>query len=159
MRFANSVINGFESKEHDPMILGYLFNDFASKPIILIDVPFCSENEKVSKEQLKKLKAFTKKNYDFRIVWKIKKIIQLFPLKKENPYPSCKIYEGVCFCKKNYIGETKRNVDKDSEPVKHLFQHPDHVFQWKVLMSAPMNYQKREKFGGILHSSETYNLK
>ena len=41
----------------------------------------------------------------------------------------------------NYIGEAKRNVitrwnehenpSKDSEPAKHLFQHSDHVFQWK----------------------------
>ena len=38
MRFVNSVINDFESKEHDPMILNYLFNDFESKPIVLIDI-------------------------------------------------------------------------------------------------------------------------
>ena len=79
---------------------------------------------------------------------------KLFPLKEKNPYPSCKIYEGVCSCKENYVGETKRNVitrwnehenpNKDSEPAKHLFQHPDHVFQWKVLMSAPMNNRKRK---------------
>ena len=40
--------------------------------------------------------------------------------------------------------KTKRNVinrwnepenpNKDSEPAKHLFQNPDHVFQWKVLV-------------------------
>ena len=28
MRFVNSLINYFESKEHDPMIPSYLFNDF-----------------------------------------------------------------------------------------------------------------------------------
>ena len=76
------------------------------------------------------------------------------PLKEGNPYPSCKIYEGVCSCKENYIGETKRNVitrwnehenpNKDSEPAKHFFQHPDHVFQWEVLMSAAMNNCKRK---------------
>ena len=139
MRFVNSVINDFESKEYDPMIPNYLFNDFESKPIVLIDIPFCNENERASKQLLKKLKVFTKEKYDFRIVWKTKKVRQLFPLKEKNPYPSCKIYEGVCSCKENYIGETKRNVitrwnehenpNKDSEPVKHLFQHPDHVFK------------------------------
>ena len=65
-----------------------------------------------------------------------------------------KSYEGVCSCKENYIGETKRNVvtrwneqenlKKDSEPAKHLFQQPGHVFQWKVLISAPMNNRKRK---------------
>ena len=96
MRFVNSVINGFESKEHNPMIPNYLFNDFESKPIVLMDIPFCNENEKVSKQLLKKLKVFTKEKYDFRIVWKTKKVRQLLPLKEKNPYLSCKIYEGVC---------------------------------------------------------------
>ena len=64
------------------------------------------------------------------------KFRQLVPLKKKNPYPSCKIFEGVCSCKENYIGETKRNVMtrwndhenqiKDSELAKDLFQY--HVF-------------------------------
>ena len=39
LRFVNSVINDFESKDHDPMIPRYLFKDFKSKPIVLIDVP------------------------------------------------------------------------------------------------------------------------
>ena len=131
MRFVNSVINNFESKEYDPMIPNYLFNDFESKPIVLLDIPFCNENEKVSKQLLKKLKVFIKEKYDFRIVLKTKKVRQLFASKEKNPYPSCKFYEGVCSCKKNYIGETKRNVitrwnkhenpNKDSEPAKHLF--------------------------------------
>ena len=103
MRFVNSAINDFESKEHGPMIT-------KSKPIVLIDIPFFNENEKVFKQLLKKLKVFTKEKYDFRIVRKTKKVKQLFPLKEKNPYHSCKIYEGVCSCKENYIGETKRNV-------------------------------------------------
>ena len=93
MRFVNSVINGFESTEHDPVIPSYLFNYFESKPIVLIGIPFCNENERVSKQQLKELKVFTEEKYDFRIVWKTKKVKQLFPLKEKNPYPSCKIYE------------------------------------------------------------------
>ena len=62
------MINDFESKEHDPMIPNYLFNHFESKSIVLIDIPFCNENERVSKQLLKKLKVFTKEKYDFRIV-------------------------------------------------------------------------------------------
>ena len=48
MRFLNSVINDFESKRHDPMVPSFLFNDFESKPIAVIDVLFCNENENVS---------------------------------------------------------------------------------------------------------------
>ena len=169
MRFVNSVINDFESKEHDPMILNYLFNDFESKPIVLIDIWFCNENKIVSKQLLKKLKVFTKEKYDFRIVWKTKKVRQLFPLKEKNPYPSCKIYESVCSFKENCIGETKRNVitcwnehekpNKDSEPAKHLFEHPDFVFQGKVLMSAPMNDRKRKNLEAFFIAAKhsTYN--
>ena len=87
MRFVNSVVNDSESKEYDPTIPTYLFNDFESKPIVLIDIPFCNENERVFKQLLKKLKVFTKEKYDFRIVWKTKKVRQLFPLKEKNPKP------------------------------------------------------------------------
>ena len=93
------MINDFENKEHDPMIPNYFFNDFESKPIVLIDVTFCNKNEKVSKQLLKKLNVFTKEKCDFRIVWKTKKVKQLFPLKEKNPYLLYKIYEGVCSCK------------------------------------------------------------
>ena len=40
MRYVNSVIRNFESKEHDAMIPNYLFSDFESKPIVLIDILF-----------------------------------------------------------------------------------------------------------------------
>ena len=53
MTFVNSVINDFESKEYDPIIPGFFFNDFELKPIVLIDVPFCNENKKVSKQLLR----------------------------------------------------------------------------------------------------------
>ena len=78
---------------------------------------------------------------------------QLFPLKEKNPYPSSKIYEGICTCNETYIGETKRNVatrwnehtnpSKDSGPAKHLNNYPDHKFTWKVVMSAPNNTRLR----------------
>ena len=73
------VINDFERKEHDPMIHNYLFNYTESKSIVLIDIPFCNENERITKQLLKKLKVFTKEKFDFRIVWKTKKVRQLFP--------------------------------------------------------------------------------
>ena len=42
----------------------------------MIDVPFSNENEKVSKQLQKKLKAFTKEQYDFKTIWKTKKVKQ-----------------------------------------------------------------------------------
>ena len=75
MRFVNSVINDFESKEQDPIIPSHLFKDFESETIVFIDVPFCSKyDEKVLKQLLKKLNALAKEKYDFRIVWKTKKV-------------------------------------------------------------------------------------
>ena len=74
------LINDFESKDHDPVIRNYLFNDFDSKSIVSIDVPFCNENEKVSKQLLNKFNVFTKEKYYFRTVWKRKRIWELFPL-------------------------------------------------------------------------------
>ena len=44
----------------------------------------------------------------------------------------------------SFVGMSRENPNKDSEAAKHLFQHPEHVFQWKVLMSAPMNSRKRK---------------
>ena len=135
------------------MISSFLFDNFESKPIVLIDVPFCNKNEKVSKQLFEKLKTSTKVKYDFTTVWKTKKV-RLLSLKEKNTYLSCKTYEALCSCKENYTGETRRNIvtrwnghenpNKDSKPAKHLFQYHDHVFQWKVLMSAPMNNWKRK---------------
>ena len=66
MRFANSLINDFESNEYDPDIPSCLFNDFESRPIVLIHIPFCNVKGKVSKQLLRKLKAFTKEKKHFR---------------------------------------------------------------------------------------------
>ena len=80
-------------------------------------------------------------------------------MKDKNPHPACKVYEGICSCSANYIGETKRNVEtrwnehenpnKDSEPAKHLRKFPDHKFDWKILLTASVN----AKLCKILESS------
>ena len=105
---------------------------------------------------MSKLHVFTNQKFDFAVKWLTKKIRQLFSTKDKNPHPSCKIYEGVCSCSINYIGETKRNVEtrwkehnnpsKNSEPAKHLLvqENSDHFFTWKVLLSAPKNTRLRK---------------
>ena len=75
-------------------------------------------------------------------------------MKDKNPHPACKIYEGICSCSANYIGETKRNVEtrwnehenpnKDSEPAKHLRKFLDHKFDWKILLTAPTSAKLRK---------------
>ena len=67
-------------------------------------------------------------------------------LKDKNLYPVCKIYYGICECGKDYIGKTKRNTkkrysehdnsNKDSDLARHLSQHINHVFKWKILCHA-----------------------
>ena len=135
MRFLNFVMNNFENKEYDPMILNFLFNDFESKPIALIEIPFCNEIEKVSKQLLKKIKLFTKEKYDLRIVWKTKKVRQLFPLKEKNPFFSCKIYERVCSCKEKYTGETKRIVEISIKMQIKIQNKPNISFNTLIMFS------------------------
>ena len=56
------------------------------------------------------------------------------------------------------VGMSKKIQTKiQNQP--NIFLHPDHAFQWKVLMSAPMNIRKREKSRRILYSSEMPSLK
>ena len=67
-----------------------------------------------------------------------KKVKQLFQLKSKNPHPSCVIYKGTWTCKKSYIGENRHNIEswweehediqKDSEPAKHLRSYSGHSF-------------------------------
>lgn len=73
VKFVNSVLNDSESEEHDPMLLSYLLKDCISKPIIWIDFLFCNENNKISKQLLKKLNAFTKEKMILEVFGKQKK--------------------------------------------------------------------------------------
>ena len=90
-----------------------------------------------------------------KIIWKTKKVKNLFFLKDKNPHVSLRIYEGVCSCGENSIGETNRNLETrwaehenpkhNSEPAKHLKLNPTHKFDWKCLIKAS-EYDKKRKF-------------
>ena len=116
-------------------------------------------NENTVKRFLDKLQSFVHHKFDIAVKWFTKKIRSLFRLKDKKS--ACKIYEGICSCSANYIGETKRNVEtrwnkhenlnKDAEPAKHLRKFPYHKFYWKTLLKAPTNAKLRK----ILESSMT----
>ena len=164
--FVNSVINQFEEKisavsADDLIIPEFLFAE--PRKFVLIEIPFCLSNERLSKRFLAKLKQFTKNKIDFAIKWSTKKVKQLFKLKSRNPHPSCKIYEGICSCSQVYIGETKRNVEvrwkeheninKDSNPARHLREFPNHSFEWRIILNAPKNLRLRKNIESLFIAS------
>jgi len=134
----------------------------------LLEFPYCSENETISKRFLSKFHEFTDQRYKVAIKWITRKVKSLFPLKDKNPYPSCQIYEGTCVCGETYVGETKRNVEvrwrehndirKDSEPAKHLRDNPTHQFEWKTLQAAPKNYRPRKNLEATIIATKGPSL-
>ena len=75
-------------------------------------------------------------------------------MKDKTSHVSSVEYEGKCNCGENYIGETGRNVtirwdehsdiDKDSEPAKHIKQFPEYRFNWKILKRVPNKVRQRK---------------
>ena len=137
-----------KSNEEDDYILPPDFFEI-KKQVILIEIPYCEKNETSSKRFLKKFHEFANDLFEIKIKWITKKMRNLFRLNSKNLHPACVIYECICTCKENYVGETKQNVEipweehsdinKISEPSRHLKNNPMHAFTWKVLMTAPIN--------------------
>ena len=135
----------------DVLIPEWLFDDRITKCIRL---PFCETNEQLSKVFINRLDMFTEYKYKFIIIWETRKIRSLFPLKDKVVHKSCIIYDGICSCGQEYIGETKRiakirfdehdNPLKNSEPSKHLRKFPNHAFRWNIITSAPKSLLKRK---------------
>ena len=154
-RFIESVIRDFIK----PLDKDELFiippNMFAvKKPFLLLEIPYCEQNEIASKRFIKKSHQFICDKYDIVVKWLAKKVKSLFPLKDRNLHPSCKIYKGICSCGETYIGETIRNVeerwsehnsaDNKSEPAKHLASNKEHFFLWNILLDAPKDGRTRK---------------
>ena len=113
---------------------------FDERTKIGIQLPFCRRNEFESRKFITKLNKYTKWKFNFHIFWQTHKIETLFKLKDKNIHPSQVIYIGTCTCNQVYIGETACNlevrvnehsdINKQSEPAKHLKKHPEHKFTW-----------------------------
>ena len=101
-RFINSVIRQFQDRSNQSNIDD--FDDYIIPPnsfdipksFILIELPFCENNEIKSKHFLKKFHRFTKDHFEVAIKWKTRQVKTLFPLKGKSIHPSCVIYKGTC---------------------------------------------------------------
>ena len=108
-----------------------------------IQLPFCRRNEFESRKFITKLNKW---KFNFHIFWQTRKIETHFKLKGKNIHPSHVVYRGTCTCNQVNIGETARNlevrvnehsdINKQSEPAKHLKKHPEHKFTCDILTSA-----------------------
>ena len=104
--------------------------------------------------KIKKSKSKIKQKYSFVIIPKKRNIRSLFNLKNKTSHVSSVVYEGKCNCDKNYIGERGRNVtirwdehsdiEKNSEPAKHIKQFAEHRFNLKILRRVPNKVRQRK---------------
>ena len=83
-----------------------------------------------------------------------RKIKSLPKIKDNIKHLSCVIYQGICSCGKNYVGETTRNATTDidkrkqpdgkSETSKHLKNNLLHKFDRTILLRAFSHRLKRK---------------
>ena len=103
---------------------------------------------------MKKLHRFTKESFNIAISWTTRKIRSLFRVKDKNLCPACKIYYGIYECGEDYVGEAVRNTTtrwsehnnptKDTQPARHLKDHLEHNFHWKIICHASKNRALRK---------------
>ena len=154
-RFIESVIRDFITpldKDESFIISPNMFE--VKKPFLLLEIPYCEQNEITSKRFIKKFYQFTGEKYDMAVKCLTKKVKSLFLLKDRNLHPSYKIYKGICSFGETYIGETIRYVeerwsehnivDNKSEPAKHLADNEEHYFLWSILLAAPKDGRTRK---------------
>ena len=101
-----------------------------------------------------KIENFSNEKLKFIVLWSTRNIKSLIPLKDRVKHLSCIIYESKRSCGRLYIGETIRNSDirrneheskaGKSETAKHIADNKSHIFNWKVLVSAPLHFCKRK---------------
>ena len=157
--FTKSVIRGYEHKQNKRQqqedkysILPNIF--LISKESILVEFPYCPQNELVARRFQSKFHQFNNQKFQVTIKWISKKVKTFFSLKDKNPYPAWQIYKGTCVFDQIYIGKTIRivharwnqheDIRKEFEPTKHLRENLNHIFKWEALLQAPKNYRQRK---------------
>ena len=146
-----NTINNFNNVDEELMIPRWLFDE---RKTIAINLPFSNKNEHFSKKFCEKLDFYTNGKVKFNIIRATRKIKSLFKIKDNVKHLSFVIYQGICSCGNNYIGETIRNavtrIDEHeqpngkSEPSKRIKNNPGHKFDWMILSRAPSPRLKRK---------------
>ena len=132
-------------------------NNTENKSFYPIYLPYCESNEKISTKFLQTINRFTNNKFKLTIMWRTKRIKNLFPLKDKNVHRANVIYEGNCQspeCAKKYIGETKINallrwnqhndINHNSSPAEHVKNNQGHTFSWHIITIAPTDDSKRK---------------
>ena len=151
-RFIQSTIDNFKQKqdEEEKLIPDYFFEE---RKRIFIKLPYCTENEQLSRRFLKKLNQFTDGKFMFIIRWQTRKIKSLFKLKDVNKHQSSVVYRAGCIRRNTYIGETMRNFSVRkaehensshmSQPARHLLSNPTHNFIWDIIHKEQSLFKRR----------------
>ena len=81
----------------------------------------------------------------FLLFGKLRKLKTYSFLKDKNPHIACQIYEGVCSCGQNYIGETERNVSTRWAEHENV-----NLWYWADFRYFPLAREDRLLNGGVL---------
>ena len=151
-KYIEIVIRNFDNDKigsaEDDYIIPQGFFDIG-KPVIIVEVHFCTKNEASLKLFMRKFHNFAGSKFDTRIKWITRKTKTLFKLKDKCLHPACKIYHGNCSCGETYIGEAIRNVEtrrkehnlpseksKTSKDLKN--SNIAHHFSWSVFATLQL---------------------
>ena len=148
-----NAINNFSNVDEELMIPGWFFDE---RKTVLLSLPFSNKNEHFSKRFCLKLEYYSNVKVKLNIIWVTKKIKSLFKIKDNVKYLGCVIYQEICSCGNNYVGETMGNatarIDEHeqsngkSEPSKHLKNNPGHKIQLDNIIESTLPPFKRKDF-------------
>ena len=117
LRFISSVIKQLDDKlrrkfiEKDDYILPPDFYEKKKSKVFWLRSHTSKKMKHLPKRSLQKFQVLANDLYELKTKWFTKTMRNLFRLKSKNRYATCVIYEEICTCKENYIGETKQNVE------------------------------------------------